>query len=55
MKTYLLVSLLFASLLAGPPARANEALDCNLHFSLSSWSLIYEHVTGKGVVTCNNG
>ncbi|WP_267224952.1 hypothetical protein [Dyella silvae] len=55
MKSYLLVPLLFASLLAGPRARASEALDCKLHFSLSSWSLIYEHVTGKGVVTCSNG
>jgi hypothetical protein len=55
MKTYLLAPLLLVSLLAGPPARASEELDCKLHFSLSSWSLIYEHVTGKGVVTCSNG
>lgn len=37
-------------------ASATEAdLDCKLRFSLTGWSLIYEHAEGHGVVTCANG
>lgn len=37
--------------------RAEERgeLDCKLRFSLSSWSVIYKHSEGSGVVTCENG
>jgi len=37
--------------------RAEERgeLDCKLKFSLSSWSVIYKHSEGNGVVTCENG
>ena len=55
MKTPLIVALLLSGLIAAPHAHAAEELDCKLHFSLSSWSLIYKHVSGKGVVTCSNG
>jgi hypothetical protein len=30
-------------------------LDCRLKFSLSTWSVIYKHSEGHGVVTCNGG
>lgn len=30
-------------------------LDCKLKFSLSTWSAIYKHSEGHGVVTCENG
>lgn len=38
-------------------ARAEHSadLDCKLKFSLSSWSAIYKHSEGKGVVTCEDG
>lgn len=38
-------------------ARANHSadLDCKLKFSLSTWSVIYKHSAGSGVVTCRNG
>ena len=37
-------------------ARAEKAdLDCKLQFSLSTWSAIYKHSEGSGVVTCDNG
>jgi len=55
MKKLLIVPLLLAGLFAGPRAHASGELDCRLHYNLSSWSLIYEHVSGKGVVTCSNG
>lgn len=55
MKKYLISLLLFAGLCAGAHAQAGKALSCKLHFDLSSWSLIYKHVSGKGVVTCDNG
>lgn len=53
-------SLLAASIcaigFAGSQARAAEAdLDCKLHFSLSTWSAIYKHAEGSGVVKCANG
>ena len=31
------------------------ALECTMRFSLSSWSVIYKHTSGTGVVTCTNG
>ena len=39
------------------PARAENSaqLDCKLKFSLSTWSAIYKHSEGSGVVTCENG
>ena len=30
-------------------------LDCKLQFSLSTWSAIYKHSEGSGIVTCENG
>ena len=41
---------------AAPKAEAAEAnLDCTMRFSLTSWSAIYKHAEGSGVVTCENG
>jgi len=34
---------------------AGADLDCKLRFSLSTWSAIYKHSEGTGVVTCENG
>jgi len=36
-------------------AEGSAELDCNLKFSLSTWSAIYKHSEGTGVVTCENG
>jgi hypothetical protein len=44
------------SLGALPQARAvDRDIDCKLHYSLTGWSLVYKHTTGRGTVTCNNG
>jgi hypothetical protein len=40
--------------MAVSPAHA-AGLDCKLHFDLNSWSVIYKHAEGKGVVTCTDG
>lgn len=41
---------------AAPQARAADRdIDCKLHYSLTGWSLIYKHTSGRGRVTCNNG
>jgi hypothetical protein len=34
---------------------ANAELDCKLHFSLSTWSAIYKHAEGSGMVKCADG
>jgi hypothetical protein len=41
----------------GHQARAEGSadLDCKLKFSLSTWSAIYKHSEGNGIVTCENG
>ena len=36
-------------------AEKSGDLDCKLQFSLSTWSAIYKHSEGSGVVTCENG
>ncbi|MGA9333557.1 MAG: hypothetical protein WBV39_04700 [Rudaea sp.] len=36
-------------------AEGSADLDCKLKFSLSTWSAIYKHSEGTGVVTCENG
>lgn len=55
MKRVLLASLWLACVAVMSTAQAADELDCKLHFELSSWSLIYKHVSGKGTVTCSNG
>lgn len=41
---------------SAPKAQAAEAnLDCTMRFNLTSWSAIYKHAEGSGVVTCENG
>ncbi|MHB1617156.1 MAG: hypothetical protein ACYCUX_07795 [Metallibacterium sp.] len=34
---------------------AGAKLDCKMHFNTTSWSAIYKHVEGTGLVTCTNG
>ncbi|AIF47097.1 hypothetical protein [Dyella japonica] len=55
MKSRLVASVLLACAFAMPAAHAADELDCKLHFELSSWSLIFKHVSGKGTVTCSDG
>jgi hypothetical protein len=57
--TYIASALVAFAIVALHPSHANAEssanLDCNLKFSLSTWSAIYKHSEGTGVVTCENG
>lgn len=46
-------AILAAGVLAAPVKAA--PLDCTMRFDLSSWSVIYKHASGSGVVTCDDG
>jgi hypothetical protein len=36
-------------------AQAAGSLDCKLDYQLTSWSVIYKHASGEGVIRCENG
>lgn len=36
-------------------ASSSPDLDCKLQFSLSTWSAIFKHSEGSGIVTCEDG
>ena len=56
MKTLLTVSVFAIALAAAPHANAGgRDLDCKLDYQLTSWSLVYKHATGRGMVRCDNG
>ena len=58
MKSLPLLAVLACALgaAAAPQARAADRdIDCKLKYSLTGWSLVYKHTSGRGVVTCNNG
>jgi hypothetical protein len=45
-----------AALALAPCAYAGSAsLDCNLKYSLTGWSAVFQHAEGTGTVTCENG
>jgi hypothetical protein len=52
-------ALLCAGALAGLPATTAHAaqapVKCRLTYSLSGWSVIYQHAEGRGDITCDNG
>ena len=56
LRTILLFPVLVAGLLVvTSPARADDLIDCELHFNLSGWSVFYKTGSGSGTVTCDNG
>ena len=58
MKSLPLLAILACALGAAAVPQAQAAdrdIDCKLKYSLTGWSLIYKHTSGRGVVTCNNG
>lgn len=50
-----LVALASAGLYANQAVAASADLDCKLKFSLSTWSAIYKHSEGSGIVECRDG
>lgn len=41
--------------LAASGANAAETMKCDMHFTLSGWSVVYQTADGHGTVTCPNG
>lgn len=39
----------------GTASAKSAELDCKLQFSLSTWSAVYKHSEGSGIVTCEDG
>ena len=35
--------------------KSTEKTKCDLTFSLTQWAAVYEHATGTGTITCENG
>jgi len=55
MKKLSLALFAFASMAAVPAAQAAGNIDCELHYSLAGWSVIYKTASGPGTITCDNG
>lgn len=55
MKKLSLALFAFASMAAVPAAQAVGNIDCELHYSLAGWSVIYKTASGTGTITCDNG
>ena len=55
MKRTLLAVTAALALGGGSAAQAAGSLDCKLDFTLTSWSVIYKHASGDGVIRCENG
>ena len=56
MKTLLATSVLAIAMVAAPSVGARDAdIDCKLDYQLTSWSLVYKHANGRGLVRCDNG
>ena len=57
MYRVLVVALFAIAAIVLVPDRAHAAgtLECKMKFSLTSWSAIFKHSEGSGVVTCSNG
>ena len=55
MKTLLATSVLAIAMVAAPSVGARDAdIDCKLDYQLTSWSLVYKHASGHGMVRCND-
>jgi hypothetical protein len=41
--------------LGATAAPASAAIDCELRYTMSGWSVFYKTASGSGTITCNNG
>lgn len=55
MKTLAIPFIALAALGAATTAQAAGNIDCELHYSLSGWSVFYKTASGTGTITCDNG
>ncbi len=55
MKKFALALITLGSFAAIPAAQAAGNIDCELHYNLAGWSVIYKTASGTGTITCDNG
>ena len=55
MKTFSLALIALACISAVPAAQAAGNIDCELHYNLAGWSVLYKTASGTGTIQCDNG
>ncbi|NYF34584.1 hypothetical protein [Stenotrophomonas sp. JAI102] len=55
MKTFSLALIALAGISAVPAAQAAGNIDCELHYNLAGWSVLYKTASGTGTIQCDNG
>ncbi len=55
MKTFSLVLIALAGLSTALAAQAAGNIDCELHYNLAGWSVLYKTASGTGTISCDNG
>ena len=52
---FLMIGLLLVGMTAPSVSKAAGSVDCEMRFTVSSWSAFYKAGKGTGTITCNNG
>jgi len=55
MKKFSLALIALAGISAVPAAQAAGNIDCELHYNLAGWSVLYKTASGTGTIQCDNG
>ncbi len=55
MKKFSLALIALAAVSAAPAAQAAGNIDCELHYNLADWSVLYKTASGTGTISCDNG
>jgi hypothetical protein len=55
MKKFSLALIALAGISAVPAAQAAGNIDCELHYNLAGWSVLYKTASGTGNISCDNG
>ncbi|WP_256775599.1 MULTISPECIES: hypothetical protein [unclassified Stenotrophomonas] len=55
MKKFSLALIALAGISAVPAAQAAGNIDCELHYNLAGWSVLYKTASGTGTISCDNG
>ncbi|MCC7635198.1 hypothetical protein [Stenotrophomonas rhizophila] len=55
MKTFSLALIALAGISVVPAAQAAGNIDCELHYNLAGWSVLYKTASGTGTISCDNG
>jgi len=55
MNKFSLALIALAAVSAVPAAQAAGNIDCELHYNLAGWSVLYKTASGTGTISCDNG